>query len=303
MKSDKPEIVQSDCSSCGRETRHEVLFNHSVNASNEWFNEKDSWQVVSCMGCLTISFRKVHEDFDDIEENEFGVASHAVNSTSYPRVIKNYKGLNSTYYLPTIIRKIYSQTTNAISEQSYLIASIGLRAIIEAVCNNLKISGSNLEKRIDQLCKAGHVSNSDKKRLHAIRFLGNDAAHELKEPQLSEIRIALEIIEHMLNTIYILEKKSNNLDVTRETYEEFRELLRVCASNHQGESAASLISLLGKHKRRITSGIESYEEKIIEDIKNGEIDYLKIGSVQTVDSKDIQLYEVIKSAFDDDIPF
>lgn len=296
-------IVQSDCRSCGRETRHEVLFNHSVDNKDDWFNEKNSWQVVSCMGCLTVSFRKQYEDFDDVEEDEDGHAWHSIVITSYPRVIKNYKKLDSTYLLPSIISKIYNQTIKSISEQSYLIASIGLRAVIEAVCNDLKISGNNLERKIDQLFKAGYVSNSDKKRLHAIRFLGNDAAHDLKEPKLSEIRVALDIVEHMLNAIYILQKKSTSLDVTKETYEEFRDLLRDCASKHKGETAVSLISLLGRNKRRITSGIESYEESIKRDIDSGAIDYLKIGSVQNVDDRDVQLYEIIKSAFVVDFPF
>jgi len=146
-------------------------------------HEKDTWQTLRCLGCLTLSFSHINEDFDNVEEDEKGNVRHAVNVRVYPGVVSNHRGLQGAYYLPELIQKVYSQTVKALSERATVLASIGLRACIEAVCNDLKLSGANLEKRIDSLYKAGHVSNGDRKRLHAIRFLGNDAVHEIKEPK------------------------------------------------------------------------------------------------------------------------
>jgi hypothetical protein len=143
-------------------------------------------------------------------------------------VVRNHRALNGAHWIPKLIRKIYRQTLSAYSDTAYVLASIGLRATIEGVCNHLEISGNSLEKRIDQLFKGGYVSNADKKRLHAIRFLGNDAAHEVKEPKESELRVALEIVEHLLNSVFILEKKAKSLETIIESYEEFLRLIASC---------------------------------------------------------------------------
>lgn len=177
------DVVWGDCRSCSRSTRHEILSNHEIESDPEEYHEKDSWQITRCQGCYTFSFRHQHEDFEMVEEVEEGVYSYETSVSVYPSVFSRHRQLSGIHYLPPLIRKVYKQTLSALSEKAYVLASIGLRACIEAVCNHLKVSGTNLEKRIDQLFKAGHVSNGDKRRLHAIRFLGNDAAHEVREPR------------------------------------------------------------------------------------------------------------------------
>lgn len=213
--------IWSDCRACGRSTRHEILFQHIEDSTPEIYHERETWQVVRCLGCDTAGFRKRYDDFENVWEDHEGNVQHESEITAYPRVIRNHKKLRSLYYVPELIRRAYTQTLSAYSEHAFVLASIGLRATIEAVCNQLNLTGSSLEKRIDQLYKGGYVSNGDKKLLHAIRFLGNDAAHEIKEPKESELRVALEIVEHLLNSVFILEKKAKSLDIVIETYIEF----------------------------------------------------------------------------------
>jgi Domain of unknown function (DUF4145) len=297
-------ILKSDCRSCSTKTRHEVLHEVVQETNEEWCHEADTWQLVRCLGCHTISFRHRKDDFDDYEEDHEGTVRHVIDINVYPSVVANHRGLQATYYLPPLIRKVYGQTVKALSERATVLASIGLRACIEAVCNDLKLSGANLDKRIDQLYKAGHVSNGDKKRLHAIRFLGNDAVHEIKEPQSSELRIALEIVEHLLNTVYILERKARNLETVIETYPDFLKLLRSCVEKHIGENAVNLSGLLGRQRRLVGQSIDVYEAQLKNEITKGTVDFLKMGQLQIVAGKEIQLYELIKAAIvEDELPF
>lgn len=297
-------VIYSNCRSCARRTRHDILFERVDNNNASVFNERDTWQIIQCLGCLTIGSRHKYEDFDDVQENSEGKATHAITIRTYPRVLSNHKGPSASYYLPAVIKKVYEQTLRALAEQANVLASIGLRACIEAVCNELKIAAVSLEKRIDLLLKAGYVSNGDKKRLHAIRFLGNDAAHEIREPDPVEIRIALEIVEHLLNTVFILESRARRLELVAETYEDFVKLLHTNAAKHNSEKAISLVGLLGRQRRLVGQQIDVFELQLKTDVINGALAYLALGQIESIGGKDVQLYKIILGqAADYDIPF
>lgn len=298
--------IWSDCRTCCRSTRHEVLSHHEDETDPEGYHEKFTWQIVRCHGCHTFGFARRHDDYESIEWDYDGDPVHEVSISLYPSVLSEHRPILETYYLPALIQKVYKQTLLALADQSYVLASIGLRASIEAVCNHLNVSGTNLEKRIDQLFKTGFVSNGDKRRLHAIRFLGNDAAHEIKEPKATDIRIALEIVEHLLSTVFILESKAKSLDTLAENYQEFLMLVNSSAKSLKTSNAISLSGLLGRRRRLINQGFDEFEAKLKEEIEAGTVAFLKLFQVTKVSGKEVQLYEVDPSkAVDpvDDIPF
>jgi len=303
-------IIWSDCRSCGSATRHEVLNQHQLETGVDVYHECNTWQIVSCLGCETVALRHRYDDFENVSVDDEGNTYHETETNVYPKFIKNHRKLTHAYYLPHLIRKVYLQTLAAYSENAYVLASIGLRATIEAVCGHLKLSGSTLEKRIDQLFRAGYVSNGDKKRLHAIRFLGNDAAHEIKEPKESELRVALEIVEHMLNSVFILERKAKSLETVIESYVEFLPMLEDCVKKTENNKIVSLTTILGRRRRLVDKDIDSFEDQLKQDIVSEKINYLAIDRVEKISGKDIQLYSVIlkdvetqEFEFDDDIPF
>ncbi|BAL97057.1 hypothetical protein RGE_37180 [Rubrivivax gelatinosus IL144] len=298
--------VWADCRECCRSTRHEILCSHTEESDPEGYHESHSWQVIRCLGCHTCGFRLRHDDYEMVMEEEDGKLIHDITITQHPSVLSDHKALRETYLLPPLIQKVYKQTLKALSDSSFVLAGIGLRACIEAVCNELKVSGTNLERRIDQLFKAGHVSNGDKRRLHAIRFLGNDAAHEIKEPKDSDIRVALDIVEHLLNSVFLLENKAKVLDTVAENYDDFLKLLNNCALHFNQAAAVSLASLLGRKRRLVSQGFDDFEQKAKQDVADGKIPYLKLGQVSNAGGKDVQLYEFDPAKAkpdDDDIPF
>jgi len=60
-----------------------------------------------------------------------------------------------------------------------VLAGVGLRALIEAVCRDQGINGGNLEALIGGLATNGILSKAQADILHTHRFLGNAAAHEV----------------------------------------------------------------------------------------------------------------------------
>lgn len=300
------DVIRSDCRKCNSKTRHLIKGLVVDKRNNPWENERDTWAVVQCQGCLTNSFHHRNEDFEQVYEDFEGDLQHVISDTSYPSVIQNHRPLSATHHLPDLINTIYQQTVKALSQHAYVLASIGLRATIEAVCNSLDVSGTNLQKRIDSLFKAGYVSNGDKKRLHAIRFLGNDAAHEIKQPKRTEILVALEIVEHLLNTVFILESRAKGLETVVENYQEFLKLLEQCARKHKDGKALNLLGLLGKQRRLIAVSLETFEAQLLQEIDADKVPFLLKATSQNDDGKVIHMYQVNPEYFPEDleeIPF
>ncbi|QNP59499.1 DUF4145 domain-containing protein [Paenacidovorax monticola] len=242
----------------------------------------------------------MNEDFENIIETFDGDYGHKTVVLIYPSVIQDHKPLEDTFYIPKLIRKIYNQTLNTLSSGAYVLASIGLRATIEATCNHLLISGATLEKRIDQLVKSGHVSNSDRKLLHAIRFLGNDAAHNITEPKHAEIRVALDIVEHILNTLFVLPKKARSLDTVVENYADFIKLVEACAAKSPASTTKSLIGLLDSKRRLIPQvSIDEYEKQLLEEISAGNVPFLSLVEAANVEGKDVNIYQVLDDPAND----
>lgn len=201
------------CIKCAGKTTHKVLASVDVRGNEGNSNYSFSWstdnQVVQCLGCKTVSFRKASSNSEDYYpiSNE-GDFEYSVDETLYPSRIEGIKGLgDETHYLPSNVRRIYDETLIALSNQSPVMAGIGLRALVETVCKEKNATGHDLLNRIDSLVSAGILTPASAAILHKIRTLGNAAAHEVKPHSDKQLGLAMDIVEHLLKDIYILPKQ------------------------------------------------------------------------------------------------
>jgi Domain of unknown function (DUF4145) len=205
--------VELPCQKCAGKTTHKALVTVDVRGSegDHSFDWSDDHQIVQCLGCKTLSFRIASsnsEDYYPISEDEY---EHGVSEKLYPPRLEGRKGLgNDTVYLPAKVRPIYDETLTALSVQALILAAIGLRALIEAVCQEKEAKGGDLFKRIDSLVEQRVLTPAGATILHKIRALGNAAAHEAKPHSERQLALAMDIVEHLLKDVYILPKQAES---------------------------------------------------------------------------------------------
>ncbi|WP_340689517.1 DUF4145 domain-containing protein [Klebsiella aerogenes] len=142
--------------------------------------------------------------------------------------------------------------------------------------------GRYLEVRINKLASSGYISKNDADRLHGIRFMGNDAAHDIKTPKGTALSVALQIVEHLIASVYILEKKANgNIETTVSRYEHFKELLSEKLKEFNVGDEYPIAKYLGKDIRRAKESISTLEQELISKIGNGEFTKLSVGKIDT----------------------
>jgi Domain of unknown function (DUF4145) len=120
--------------------------------------------------------------------------------------------------LPPKLAAIYRETLKAVASKQPILAGIGIRAILETVCKDRKSSGGNLPQKIDGLVALGDLSKQGSKALHALKALGDVAAHEVKAPSPAQLVLAMRVVEHLMDAVYILPHKSKRTFKLREAF-------------------------------------------------------------------------------------
>jgi hypothetical protein len=104
------------------------------------------------------------------------------------------------------VERVYREILGAINAELPLLAAIGLRTLIEAVCHDARAKGKNLESLIDSLADLGVLSKAQATTLYSPRLVGNATAHQIAAPEVQELIAALRITETILETLYVIPK-------------------------------------------------------------------------------------------------
>lgn len=202
------------CLKCTVNTNHEVIADHTIRWEQDVFIDHydsftvdgfEEYQMIKCLGCDSVSLKHVSyfsEDHDPLEDEGGGTI------TFYPKRSKSAIAEQSFPGLPPDLKRIYRETIDCFNNESYTLAAAGLRILIEGLCAQLGIKNGpvgndkrseKLDGKINGLAENKFLTESDANSLHEHRFLGNEAVHELNQPSMEELRLAIKIIEHTLS--------------------------------------------------------------------------------------------------------
>lgn len=202
------------CGECSKVTSHKSLtLVKTADASPEGdFRIWDNFLTIQCGGCRTVSFCEQSSCSEDIEyDPDMQEERLSVTTRLYPKRIAGRSKLEQSHLLPYSIYQIYSESIAAICNDQPVLAGIGIRAIIETVCKDQLAKGKDLKEKIDYLAEERIITKDGARILHSLRFMGNEAAHEVKAHTDQELTIALGIAEHTLYSVYIMPKLAEKL--------------------------------------------------------------------------------------------
>ena len=222
---EKEKVIWVTCSTCGHESRKHQILHEKVVSQLE---EKDGPELgreyhrfVECMGCERTKY--VISDLDcqeyDADEENFRVFPDAPGTAVRRRAaITTDEATDGggEMLIPDAVWKMYKETIEAINAGIRTLAGGGLRAVVEAICLDKKITDGNLQKKIEELAKQGFLTKNQTELLHEERYLGNAALHELATPAGQDLEDGLGIVEGLISTIYILPSKAKRLKERRE---------------------------------------------------------------------------------------
>lgn len=208
MIMERSERIKNNCPQCKRLTNHNVVkeylvsIPYSVNDDSYESSREESkmtelikyYQIVQCCGCDIVSFKSFEKYHNG--DDEFTVVC-------FPTWDENFldeREFSSS--VPTEVKKIYTETIRAFNQRLPILCAAGIRATIEAICSSLNIYEGNLLKKIKALHEHRHITNNEEEKLSELRYMGNLAIHEIVEPVIEDLKVGIEIIEHILTSVY-----------------------------------------------------------------------------------------------------
>jgi hypothetical protein len=239
----KDEKFKAFCATCKTETNHLVVQSTDVTGSEEVrygpgpddgdsIDWSDRYQIVQCQGCDTYSFRQ-KSWFSEAQE-WYGPDDYSDGTTTwlYPQRGKDVLTAKDFHNVPKNLRGIYKEVVNTFNNDSPVLCAAGLRATIEGLCAANGVSEGpvevtnqdgtvtvkrkdNLEGKISGLCEKGILTKKNADILHEHRYMGNDAVHDLSRPSEETLRLAIEIVEHTLDSLYEIPEKAEALRINR----------------------------------------------------------------------------------------
>lgn len=215
------------CYECQKKTNHSVITGFRSVYINEippchQFDACNVYEFIKCDGCCAISYKSIYSDsnyFDGDDEPECYV---------YPLVgqrlhVKRIYGL--TEFPTQEMRDVYFETEMAINYGLPILAGVGLRTLLEQVCNYLiSEEEKRIGKRLTQTAKGGTAKGGEEKEFiieliliskikwlqkrkiinskfqtifNNIRDIGNTSTHEAKLKEnydMASLRSGLKII-------------------------------------------------------------------------------------------------------------
>lgn len=274
--SEKLERIKHYCSSCNSHTNHSIINTYNKVFNEEYYHTENIYQIIECCGCERTSFKLTYYDFENGEQDDDGSWYPYKSVSSYPASLKNYTDLQYSQFLPVPILTVYDEAIKAFKSNCLLLTGVAFRAVIEAICIDNEVSGRNLEVKINNLVNKKLISEKEANRLHSVRFLGNDAVHEMSVPKEEQLYSVLEIIQHLLKNIYLIDHKAINLETIVSDLPAFIDLLNQNLKKLNTTDELSLRHILGKGFRRVNNS-QLLETQLKQEIVDGRYNLLSIG--------------------------
>jgi hypothetical protein len=207
LKRKKEATLKCACLFCGHPTNHSIVYSFDTKDPESDFDVH--YQVVQCMGCDAKSFR--YSDRNPL--NGFladGTGFREVEHLFPPRhLLRNPVDM---YWLPVQVRRIYRELQLSLRNGMSTFAAFGIRATVEALCQNKKAGTRSLKSSIDKLYANGVITQSQMNALHSQRMLGNEAVHEFAEPSDDELIAAMDVLDKVLDSIYVMPARHAHME-------------------------------------------------------------------------------------------
>ena len=222
------------CLNCKRETNHSLIsekvehyiypFESDVENEIDYggippLEEYRKYQIIKCDGCDVYSFRDFSEipNIMTLHKGKYDPNGVQTDENIYPLRKIKYRDIKTYRILPKKIETIYRESIDAFNNGIYILCAVGLRAIIEGICKDKNIQVKSLPQKIKKMTENGFISSTLSTTLIEQKILGDTAIHQLERPLEYELDIYIDIIEHLINDVYEI-NKIKELIINSKTY-------------------------------------------------------------------------------------
>jgi len=196
------------CSSCGRDTKHDVLTTRRVGEPVQIGERPDevadigesSYILLECRGCGAVVLRHDYEDYTNSE----------TTTRYYPPPISRAlpKWLHSVPDgLSSLLREIYA----SLAADAPRLAVMGARALVDIVMSEKVGDVGTFTHKLEELESKGFISRLNRQHLAAALDAGSAVAHRGHSPSPQAVNQVIDIVENLVEAVYVLSHAATEL--------------------------------------------------------------------------------------------
>jgi hypothetical protein len=196
------------CNRCGHETRHVKRASHShvvedfMEEIDNFVNEHQIIDVLECLGCEDLVVRTT------LKHDYYG-ESILFYPPPISRATPRWEGV-----LPVTIRAVLKEVYKALHADSPRLATMGARTIVDLVLVDKVGDIGTFRQKLEELEAKGFVGGKNREFLAAALEAGSAAAHRALDPGVRNLNHVMDIVENLLEAVYVLEEAAATLRKT-----------------------------------------------------------------------------------------
>jgi hypothetical protein len=197
--------TRAACRRCLRTTKHLTLAMRETSHSEDvqgygpiqW---SDRYEMLECAGCESVTLRHTHWFSEEPD----------VVVVLYPPAVSR-RSPNWKHKLPSRISSLMDEIYNALHSDSRRLALMGARTVLDIVLSEKIGEAGGFDSKLAKLEESGFVGTQSLEYLKAALEAGHAASHRGFDPKKDQLAHVMDIIENMLQTIYVLDQSAMEL--------------------------------------------------------------------------------------------
>lgn len=226
MQSKQKDSMKTHCPYCDAVTNCKVLDIHDDIYDGPYWDETTTY-ALKCCGCEKAFIFVSHVYEDSVCDDDGNIIP---DEKTYPKAPTSQHhtfrgdlefGIDEDYNKGNFASDLYREISNAINADALIIATLGMRSLIDTACQ-IKLnppSATNSEKQktrgfaqnLEDLYSKGHITVNQKEILSDILELGHGATHRQTQASRKKVLIAIRIIEGILDSLFTMPKLGEEL--------------------------------------------------------------------------------------------
>jgi hypothetical protein len=193
------------CNHCRQKTRHQLLNCAKDEGLEEIedigeFEWAATFETLQCCGCGEAVLRRtVVSEMD----GEPSIAYFPPPVSRHPPTWR--------FHIPRQLRSVMDEVYRSLDADNRRLPMMGARTLVDMLMNEKVGDSGTFDEKLKQLEDRGFVSSHNREVLSAALDAGSAVAHRGHAPTADEMNAVMDIVENLLNAVYVLPGMAENL--------------------------------------------------------------------------------------------
>jgi Domain of unknown function (DUF4145) len=199
-------LFRIHCNNCRRKTQHRLVKKIEGDSGSEPYDEEFSiswdtiFHVLQCCGCLELVVRRTYmfSEWDQPDIRFFP-----------PRVSRHLPDWAND--LPYDLRVVLEEVYRSLDADNRRLPMMGARTLMDMVMVEKIGDVGSFKDKLKELENRKFISAPNREVLDAALDAGNAAAHRGHAAKISEVSAVMDIVENLLQAVYVLPGMAQDL--------------------------------------------------------------------------------------------